>query len=224
MQFLREVKALLVKEFKLEWKQKFAINGLLLYALTMVFIIVLAFRKDFSPTAWNIVFWIILLFVAINAVAKSFIGESRGQLLYLYTLAGPRAVILAKMIYNALLMGVVGGLSLLFYLFFSAKSTGELIGDMGYYLLFVFLGGMGFAVHLTLVSAIAARGKNSGTLMAILGFPLMIPLMLTCISACKNAIDGLPRTFSQDELFFCGGFIAIVALLSLILFPFLWKE
>ena len=224
MQFLKELKALLIKELILEWKQKFAINGLLLYALTMVFVIALAFRKDFNPNAWNIIFWIILLFVAINAVAKSFIGESRGQLLYLYTLAGPRAVILAKMIYNAGLMLVLSMLALLAYFFFSNHAMQDLIGDPGYYWLFVGLGGMGFAIHLTLVSAIASRGKNSGTLMAILGFPLMIPLMLTCIGACRNAMDGLPRTFSQDELLFSIGFIVIVALLSLILFPFLWKE
>ncbi|MCB9231918.1 MAG: heme exporter protein CcmB [Bacteroidia bacterium] len=220
MSFVTEVGALLKKEILLEWKQKYAINGLLLYVASMVFVIALAFRQEISPVAWNVVFWIIMLFVAINAIAKSFMGESEGQSLYLYTLAGPHAVLASKMLYNALLMVITGFITLFAFVFFSPVH----MGDPWMYCGVVLLGGLGFAANLTLVSAIASRAQNKATLLAVLSFPLTIPMLLTAISAGKNAIDGLDRSFSLDELLFLGVFIVIIAMVSFILFPFLWRE
>src|SRR6185503_19426055 len=96
--------ALMGKEMRLEWKQKYALSGLLLYSVTMVFLVGFAFQEGLSTSVWNVVFWIILLFISVNAIARSFMGESQGQNLYLYTLAGPGAIIAAKLLYNCLLM------------------------------------------------------------------------------------------------------------------------
>ena len=64
--------ALLKKELLLEWKQKYAIYGLLLYSLSMVFVISIGLQNTLPPQAWNVVYWVILLFVSVNAIAKSF--------------------------------------------------------------------------------------------------------------------------------------------------------
>ncbi|MEL7531400.1 MAG: hypothetical protein AAFN10_08845, partial [Bacteroidota bacterium] len=70
----RELRVLLRKELMLEWKQKYAFNGLLLYVLSMSIVIALVFRDELNPSNWNLLLWLMLLFAAINAVAKSFLS------------------------------------------------------------------------------------------------------------------------------------------------------
>ena len=221
---LREVLSLLYKELLVEWKQKYAFNGLLLYVLSMVVVISLAFVQKLNPLTWNILYWLIILFTAINAVAKSFQAEQKGQLLYLYSVARPAAIILAKMIYNCLLLIVVAGLSLLAFAFLSGIS----IFDPSLLAGIVLLGSSGLAANLTLVSAIAARAENTGTLLAVLAFPLIVPLLLTLIRLSRYAIEGANSGFdtanATEEFWLMGGLILTLAVLSVVLFPFIWRD
>ena len=221
MNFTTEVAALLRKEFLLEWKQKYALYGLLLYALSMVFIVSIGLQHSLPPQAWNVVFWVILLFVSVNAIAKSFMSESRGQVLYLYNLASPRSIIVAKLIYNSLLMTLISLLTLAFFVFFAFSGS---FGDLGQYLTVVLIGGWSFAANMSLVSAIASKAQQRTTLLAVLSFPLVIPQLLICLSASGKALQGQPWSESGVEIAFCLTFIVIIALVSVILFPFLWRE
>src|SRR6188768_861568 len=115
---LKEIKALVQKEILLEWKQKYAFNGLLLYVVSTIFVCFLSFKQIIDAPTWNALFWIIMLFAAVNAVAKSFMTESRGRLLYLYTLSSAQAVIIAKTIYNVLLLLVLSVINFIFYSIF----------------------------------------------------------------------------------------------------------
>ena len=78
MQLFNEVKHLIAKEINLEWKQKYAFNGLLLYVISTVFVCYLSFKQIIDVPTWNALFWIIMLFASVNAIAKSFIQESKG--------------------------------------------------------------------------------------------------------------------------------------------------
>lgn len=53
---------------------------------------------------WNGLFWVIQLFICINAVAKSFLQENKGRMLYFYSIASPAHFVLAKLLFNSLLM------------------------------------------------------------------------------------------------------------------------
>jgi len=221
MRMSSEIIPLLKKELLLEWKQKFALYGLLMYALSMVFVISIGLQSSLPPQAWNVVFWVILLFVSVNAIAKSFMSETQGQLLYLYNLASAQSIILSKLIYNCLLMSVISLLTLAFFVFFAFK--GEFV-DLGQYLFIVVIGSWTFAANMSMVSAIAAKARQRTTLLAVLSFPLVIPQMLVCISASGKALMGQPWSASWGEIIFCLSFIVIIALVSVILFPFLWRD
>lgn len=221
MAFFREVRALLVKEVQLEWKQKYALNGLLMYALSMVFVVALVTQGKLPPQAWNAVFWIMLLFVAVNAVAKSFMGETTGQLLYLYNLASARSIIGAKLLYNCLLLTFISMITVVFSLLFSGNSE---IGNPLLYIVYIIAGSFGFAGNLTLVSAIASRAQNKSTLLAVLSFPLVVPQLLVCIVGSGKAIQGMSWADSFEYLVFSAGLFGIIAVVSFILFPFLWRE
>ncbi|HVE60373.1 MAG TPA: hypothetical protein VNA26_01045, partial [Chitinophagaceae bacterium] len=52
----------------------------------------------------NGLFWVIQLFICINVVAKSFLQENRGRMLYFQIIVSPQHFILAKLLFNSLLM------------------------------------------------------------------------------------------------------------------------
>lgn len=214
-----QVKYLIAKEAKLEMRNKYALGGILLYVVSTVFVSYLSFKQIINPATWNALFWIILLFASINGVAKSFINETRGRLLYLYTLVSPQAVILSKIIYNVFLLSVISGLCLFVYTLF----VGNIIQDLALFLVTLLLGSFGFSSLLTMVSAIASKTNNNFTLMAILSFPIMMPLLMVLIKLSKNAIDGLD-VWDTNSLLILLFLNVIIVALSYLLFRYLWRD
>src|SRR5688572_21360052 len=109
MNGLQQVYLLVKKDLVLEWRQKYALAGIILYVLSVVYVIYTVLSADnalvqMEKKVWNILFWITILFTAVNAVVKSFSQESRQRYIYYYTILDPRYVILAKLIYNAAMM------------------------------------------------------------------------------------------------------------------------
>lgn len=218
-----EIAALLRLEVALDLRQRAAWVGMLLYVVSAVYVCYLAVKGGLGLATWNALFWIILLFAAFNALARSFQREDAGRQLYLYTLVDPRSVILARAIYNGGTMVVLSLLSLLVYTLLLGADVLE-GADIGQFVLAVVLGGIGFAAVLTLISAIAARAGNGIGLMAILGFPLVLPLLLTVMRASKLALDGV--AWSVTSTYFGGLVLLDVITVSLawILFPYLWRD
>jgi len=219
MSFFAQVRYLVYKEILLEWRSKYAFNSILLYVVSTVFVCYQAFRT-IDGVAWNALFWIILLFASINAISKSFVQESRGRQLYYYMLASPNAIILSKIIYNVGLMLVLSLIALFTYSIIFKNP----LGDPFLYLISVILGSISFATVFTMISGISAKANNNGTLMAILSFPVIIPLLIVLIKLSKNAMDGLDRSVSYDEIFVLLAINAIVISVSLLLFPYIWRD
>ena len=212
--------ALFKKELLLEFRLKHAAWGILIYLLSTVFVSYLSFKKIGDVPTWNALFWIIALFMSVNAVAKSFQQESIGRTTYLYTLVSPRHLILAKTLYNGLFMVL---LLLVGYLIYSLL-LGDLVQNHTLFLLVLVLGGFALGSTFTMISAISAQTGNNSTMMAILGFPVLLPILLTTIALSKQAIDGLPWEVSTKYIFSLIALNAIVSTLGLLLFPYLWRD
>ena len=145
----KEIGALFQKELTLEWRQRYALNGILLYVVSSIFICYLSFNLrtgQIEPITWNALFWIIMLFSAVNAVAKSFMQERYGQVIYYYTLASPESIILAKILYNTLLMLLLAFLGYAFY----SLVLGNPVADHGLFIATLVLGALGFSGTLTM--------------------------------------------------------------------------
>lgn len=218
---------LLKKEVLLEWRSKYAFNGVLLYVVSTVFICYISFsltpgfdKSQGYKVVWNVLFWIIMLFASVNAIAKSFLQESKSRLLYYYSIASPQAIILSKTIYNILLMSLLGILALVVYMLFFNNT----LGDPLFYFISVILGCISFSTVFTMISAIASKAGNNGTLMAILSFPVIIPVILMLIRLSKHAMDGIERSLSYGDMGALLAINAIVIATALLLFPFLWRD
>ncbi|GAB2687473.1 heme exporter protein CcmB [Mucilaginibacter koreensis] len=223
----RQTWYLLKKEILLEWRSKYAFSGILLYLVSTVYVCYISFNlnpgfKESSGYAiiWNTLFWIILLFASVNAIAKSFVQESRNRWLYYYSIASAQAVIISKTVYNILLMAVLSTMALIVYQLFFSNG----LNDTLYYFLAVLAGSISFSTVLTMVSAIAAKAGNSSTLMAILSFPVIIPVLLITIKVSKSAMDGIERSLSYGSFGILAAINAIVIATALLLFPYLWRD
>ncbi|TLV01211.1 ABC transporter permease [Dyadobacter luticola] len=220
---MNEIKTLIWKEVTLEWRQKYALSGMLLYVVSTVFVCYLSFnlrRNQLTPIVWNTLFWIILLFTAVNAIAKSFSQERYGRLLYYYNLCSPQAIIISKIVYNSFIMIMLSTMGFIFYAFV----MGNPVGDMTLFAICILLASLGFASVLTLVAGIASKADNSATLMAVLSFPIILPMLLMTIKLSKNALDGLDWSVSSDEISTLLSIDLIVITLSFLLFPYLWRS
>ena len=100
---LKNITALLKKDLLLEWRQQYTFFGILIYLASTTFVIYLTMGLP-EDKVWNGLYWITLLFICINAVARSFLQEGKGRMLYFYAIVSPVHFILAKLIFNSLLM------------------------------------------------------------------------------------------------------------------------
>ncbi len=217
---IEEILQLVAKEFRLEWRQKAALTGILIYVISTVFICYLSFRQIIDIPTWNALFWIIMVFAAVNAVARSFMQESRGVQLYYYMLLNPVSVIISKIVYNSFLLSAVAVVNFICYSLF----LGNQVSDPVMFFIGLLLGSFGLAATLTLVSAVASRASGTPSLMAILSFPILIPLLMTIMRFSKNAIDGIGWAVNANYAIVMVALFGMVAGLSYLLFPYLWRD
>jgi heme exporter protein B len=202
----------------LEIRQQYSFYGVILYIGATIFVLFMAMDAPESRV-WNGLFWVIQLFICINAVAKSFLQESRGRMLYYQVITSPQNFVLSKLLFNSLLMLVMSGLSLLLFTLFLGNPVEKFSTFIG----LVFLGGWGLSLVFSFLAAIAAKAQQNAAIMAILGFPLIIPqlIMLMKISNSVFSQSG-PAIGGTVLLLIVMNFLIII--LSIILFPFLWKD
>jgi heme exporter protein B len=215
--------ALIRKEILLEWRIRSALQGMLLYVVSTIFVCYLSFKLksgQLNVPTWNALFWIILLFVANISISKSFSQESSNRQYYYHFLCKPEEVIFSKIIYNTIILTILAFLCLICY----SLVLGNPALDMGLFCLNLLLGAFGFSTTLTLIAGIAYKAGNNPTLMAILGFPIILPLLLMLLKIARNAIDGLAWGDSQDELITIAALNLIMLACSYLLFPYLWRS
>lgn len=216
---MNEIKHLIKNLLLIEWRERYALNGILLYVFSSIFTVSLSVKVLNLPS-WNAIFWILILFSSINAIAKSFIGESKGKMLYFHGLVLPQKLILAKSIYSAILNLVLS----LFALFFYTTLLGNPIQNLLLYIVVLSLASIGFAFTFTMISAIAQKSGNGNLLMPILSFPIIIPFLLLLIKTSKKTMDGIDFSLIYSDLLLLVLMNLLVGTLAYVLFPFLWKE
>jgi heme exporter protein B len=216
---IKTISALLKKDLLLEIRQQYSFYGVLLYVISTIFVLYLAMGRP-EDVVWNGLFWMIQLFVCVNAVAKSFLQESRGRMLYFYSIAGAVDFILSKLLFNALLMLVMSIMSLLLFLVLMGNPLQQPLQFVG----LTTLGGVSLSLVFTFLAAIASKAQQQAALMAILGFPIIIPQLLLLMKIATIAFSSVIQAGLGQMVLLLVGLDAMVVILSIILFPFLWKD
>jgi len=211
--------SLVRKDLLIEWRQKHTLFGVLLYVGATVFVVYMMSGQPEAKT-WNALFWLTQLFVAVNSVAKSFLQEHPHRFRYYFTLVKPATFLLAKMIYSIVLMLLMGLVSLLLF--------NIMLGwPLQQSLLFVAIASVGsisLSTVFTFLSAIAARAQQNAALMAILGFPLVTPVLMMLSNLALKALTPVYQPGWWVLALSLLALDVLVLILGLILFPFLWQE
>jgi heme exporter protein B len=215
----RRILALVQKDLLLETRQQYTLYGILLYVASTIFVVYLSMDQP-EEKVWNGLFWVIQLFVCINAVAKSFLQESRGRMLYFYSIAGARDFVLAKLLFNAALMIVMSLLSLIVF----TVLLGNPLENAFKFIFITCLGGVSLSLVFTFLAAIASKAQQQAALMAIMGFPLIIPQLLLLMKISSSAFSSVIQAGWWQMVLLLAGLDLMVVALAIILFPFLWKD
>jgi heme exporter protein B len=218
MNATRHIYTLIKKDLLLEVRQQYSFYGILLYIIATIFVLYMTIREP-EAKVWNGLFWIIQLFICINAVAKSFLQETRGRMLYFYSIVNPRDFILAKLVFNSVLMLLMSFLSILLFSLFLGNPVQKAIPFIG----LVLLGGWSLSLVFTFLSAIAAKAQQNAAIMAILGFPIIIP-QLMLLMHLANTVFSDKTGIAFSTLLLIVMLDVLVVMLAVILFPFLWKD
>ena len=211
---------LLKKDLLLELRQQHTFYGVLLYIASTIFVLYLSI-DELPANVWNGLFWVIQLFICINTVAKSFLQESKGRMLYFYSVASPVEFIVSKLLYNIILMILMSVISLFLFFIFLDNPLNNSMQFIG----IVILGGTGISMVFTLMSAIAGKAQQNAALIAILGFPVILPQLLLLMRLSKTAFAEIFKAGAVLQLTgLIIGLDVLVLVMAIVLFPYLWKE
>ena len=215
----KHIITLIKKDLLLEIRQQYTFYGVLLYVASTIFVVYLSMGQP-EADIWNALFWVIQLFVCVNAVAKSFLQDSKGRMLYYYSVAGARDFILSKLAFNAMLMMLMSLLSLFVFTILLGNPLIHVLDFIG----ISFLGGIGLSLIFTFLAAIAAKAQQQAALMAIMGFPIIIPQLLLLGRIAKATFSPVLQAGLWQMVLLLVGLDLLIILLAVILFPFLWKD
>jgi heme exporter protein B len=207
----------LVKDLRLEWRSKDAINSMLFFSL----LVVVLFSLAFDPTAAisrqiaGGILCVATLFASVTALNQAWTRELRNQVLDAQRMAPapPASLFLAKVIANFLFVTVVQIiLAPLFAIFYNLHPVGQ-----GWLLaLVVPLGTWALVVNGTLFAALSVRARNRELLLPLLLFPIFIPALLGMVEASTSILvgDAEPRLWIQ----LLAGYDVIFTTVGLLLF------
>ncbi len=215
----RHIISLIKKDMMLEIRQQYTLYGILLYVVSTIFIVYLLMGEPEEDT-WNALFWVIQLFISVNAVAKSFLQDNKERMLYYYLIAGARDFVLAKLIFNALLMIILSLLSLFIYTLLLGNPLIHFLQFLG----ISCIGGMGLSLTFTFLAAIAAKARQQASLMAIMGFPIILPQLLLLSRISKSVFLPVLQAGLWQMVLLVAALDILIIILAVILFPFLWKD
>lgn len=227
-----ETAAVLVKEWRTEWRTRVALSATGLFAACSLILVVMAVRdKDAAsvdPGVTAGLVWLVLLFTAAVGLGRGFVQEEeRGTALALRLTARASTVWTGKFAANAIL--------LLLLSWVAAPTLFALVAVRVANPLLLFcvltLGSIGAAAIFTTTGAMVAQASAKGGLLPVLAFPVLIPLLLSGVHGVKVAL-GVGTEPGQAVPFLMGGgdlkvlvaYVIVSVVTSVMLFEYLWND
>jgi heme exporter protein B len=223
MNYLSCIWAIVAKDVRSELRTRYALNSLLMFVVTSIAIIIIAFRdSELNPEILSGIFWVVIFFTAMSGLSRIFVSEEeRGTTFMLQLIASPSAVYFGKLIFNCTLTLVLSSAVTLLYV---AAFPAFIIRSWEIFLCTVFLGSLGFASASTIIAAIITQAQAKGTLYTVLAFPILAPLLVTVMYATTLAIQGEMWRDAVPQFQIMMGYLCVVIGFSYFVFDFIWKD
>lgn len=220
--WVAEATAVFVKEWRCEFRTRYALNTLALFAFTTLVVVSfslgpLGVDRSHGTAVLPVLLWIILLFSVAAGLPRTFVQEEETQTAMALRLsATPSALFCGKLLYNLTLVLALEVLVTPAYIIMTSLEVASP------WLLAAVLaaGGYGLAAGSTLVAAIIAQARSKGTLFSVLSFPILLPLLVLAVELTRGATAGDPGGVAVPVLLL---YDATITVAGLMLFPVVWN-
>jgi heme exporter protein B len=181
----------LVKDLRLEWRSKDAINGMLFFALLVVVLFSFAFDPTMavSRRIAGGILWVALMFAALTALNQAWSRELRNQVLDAQRMAPSPASalflgkVLANFIYVTIIEIVIGPLFIVFY-------NLQVLGQGWWMFAVLPLGTFALVINGTFFAALSLRARNREMLLPLILFPITLPALLAMVESTSGIFTG----------------------------------
>ncbi|MBM3399325.1 MAG: ABC transporter permease [Bacteroidetes bacterium] len=216
---IRRFWILVSHEVASDFRKPFFLSAAVLQLLTIGMFCYLG-NPNIQIKTWNSLFWISMIFSTFQAISRSFTGISRNRWIYLNQLASPFMIVISKITYNGMLMGVFSLLNLLVF----SLLLGYPVQHGIVYMVSLFLTGLGISTIFTMISAIASKTHQPGVVAPVLSLPVILPMILVGMQASQKALQPLLVSSVYKDLLLLAALNFLVLMLSSILFIPLWRD
>jgi heme exporter protein B len=181
----------LVKDLRIEWRSKDAINSMLFFALLVVVLFSISFdpRGSFAREIAGGVLCVATMFASVSALNQAWAREIRHQVLDAQRMApAPGAeLFLAKVIANFLFVTIVQiALAPVFLVMYNLN----IAGNAWLLALVLPLGTWALVANGTFFAALAIRSRNRELLLPLILFPIFLPALLAMVVATTSILTG----------------------------------
>ena len=223
MAWLHGAIAVFQKDARLELRTRFALNALALFVAAAVLLVRFAVgNAAVTPPMSAALLWIVILFAAVVGLGRAFIvEEERGTVLLLQLALPATPIYVGKLAFNiAITLALNFAAALIYWLLVSPE-----VYALGLLVTTLVLGAVGLAGATTLLSAIIARTVSSGPLLAVLSFPVLIPLLFSVVQLTQLAFEpGATWSAAATDLTALVGYGGLMITASVMLFEYVWRD
>jgi len=199
-------------------RDRYSFLSAILFLFTITFVVTKIFGDLSGPTRIGI-FWVLLLFTAVNIISGSFGSSSSRRQLNQYQLYDPFEVLSAKLILNFFKV-FLAGLVLLLILKVLTEHT---LVDPILFGKTLILTSLGIVAAMTLVSSLTIYARNQNSLLTILAVPLLIPVLLIGMKVSLVSERMFFDTAVNSNLLMLLGIDLVMIVLGLIFISITWK-
>jgi heme exporter protein B len=181
----------LIKDLRIEWRSKEAINSMLFFALLVVVLFSLAFdpRGSFAQQIAGGVLSVATMFASVSALNQAWAREIRHQVMDAQRMAPTPGsqLFLAKVIANFLFVTIVQvALAPVFMVMYNLRIAGQ-----PWLLALVLpLGTWALVANGTFFAALSIRSRNRELLLPLILFPIFMPALLGMVQATTSILTG----------------------------------
>ena len=207
----------LVKDLRIEWRSREAVNSMLFFALLVVVLFSLAFSPQgaFSQQISGGVICVATLFASMSALNQAWAREIRHQVLDAQRMAPTSGsdLFLAKVLANFLFVSIVQlVLAPVFLVFYNL----HVLGQAWLLALVLPLGTWALVANGTFFAALSIRSRNRELLLPLILFPIFMPALLAMVLATGSILTGDSDPILWIKLL--AGYDIIFTTISLLLF------
>jgi len=220
---LRSTWAVLAKDIRTEFRTRYALSAILMFALASIGLVSFALKGEvLTARQMAAMTWIVIFFSAAAGLSRPFVQEAEaGTELLLRQAAGPEAVWLGKFLFSLAMTAVIE--AVVFPVFTGMMDARvarplELAGIAA-------LGAVALAGASTIIAAMVASAQSKASVFAVAALPVLLPALLMLVDASAPAFGAVAaQDASRAAVLGVVSYTGILIVLSWLLFPAVWEE